>query len=1585
MNDPTRRWKYIFSILKQAAGAALAIFSFLIFASAIAPAQLVSNGQDSHQTLRNHVRRAVARGEAVPLGLLPRSQRMNLAIMLPLRNQSELTTLLGHLYDPNSPDYRHFLTVAEFTEQFGPASEDYQAVVDFAKARGFAVTEPAMNRLLVHINGTVAQIETTFHLKMKVYQHPTEGRTFYSPDREPTLDLNVPVSHIAGLNNFSTPRPLVTKGRADQAIHNNVTGSGPGGAYLGSDMRAAYYGGTGLTGTGQSVGLLEFDGYNLGDVNLTFSNAGQSYAVPINNVLLDGSTGSPNGDDAEEVLDIVQAISMAPGLSQVRVYIGSSDVDILNAMATENIAKQLSCSWTWSPEDPVSDDPIFQEFAAQGQNLFVASGDWGGYPNFLFSYYYPAEDSYVTAVGGTNLTTNGAGGPWESETSWNDTPTDFVGSGGGISPDGIAIPNWQVAVANSSNGASTTSRNVPDVAMEADTDNYVCDMGACAGDWGGTSFAAPRWAGFLALVNEQVVATGQPPMGFVNPALYTIGLNSNYDTDFHDITTGNNALYGGASEWYGAYNVVPGYDLVTGWGSPSGQNLINALPAPGFALAASPNSLTIVQGGAGASSIITVSAVNGFTGSLSLAVSGLPSGVTGLFNPPTLSGGGTSTLTLTAGSTVTGGNAILTITGTSGNVSATTTIALSVNFAFAVTPTSQSVTAGSSTNSTATITMPAGFTGTVALSVAGLPTGATGIFTPPSLSASGASALAILATSATPPGIYALNVIAASGSLTQIINVNLVVNTVATGFTIGASPASVTLAPTALNSSGTSTFTVTSENGFSAPVLLTASGLPAGVTGVFSPNPVTPASNGTVVSVLTLAEVAWPAPFGAFPITVSASSGYQVANAAVALTVEPYEFLLITETGTIAQNSSSTGDVFAFWLAGSSPITLGITGLPSGVTALFSPNPVLPVDNIATATMTLTASPTATTGTFPITVTGSTGTFSNSSSVNLTVSSAGFTISASPATLTLGQNSPTSSTSRITVTSRNGFSSPVELGIVGLPDGVTSGVYYLTPLPNGRAFTNVTLYSKGFATTGTFPVTLYTINNQLATYTPLTLTVNSSNEPTYVTLTSAFNLIGIVFDGMHGFGTGLGLDTNGHAYSLGQINSSENAYTYLTLNGTPFFINFWGNALIPTQIGTDNVVDAANLNAISAEGQTIPLPSGNFSSLQMLGTGVNGNQTAQPFTVTYTDGSTTTVTQSLSDWQNPQNYPGELEALNMAYVDDLYTGGRVPAATYLYGYSFPLDETKTVASVTLPSNANVEVFAMTLVPAPAPTTTKLTSSENPSTYGQAVMFEATVTSSFGAPPDGETITFKNNQQVLGTGMLKAGSASLTTGALPGGTDSITAEYVGDATLEPSTSNAVNQIVKQIKTTTTLSSALNPSVYGQPVILTALVASVGGAPPDGEIITFMQGRISLGTGTLLGGTASFTTSTIKAGAAVVTAVYGGDSSLLGSTSGALRQVVGEATTTTALASSHNPSQPGQSLTFTATVTPEFSGTPTGKVAFYDGTTLLKTVALSGGTANLTTSKLTAGSHNINANYNGSASFISSSASLTQTVN
>ena len=550
----------------------IAVVAMVLFVNLVCQAQPQS-------LLTRHVREVVVNGQTPSVGRLPATQSMHFDIVLALRHQPELDNFLQELYDPSSPSYRHFVTVQEFTARFGPSQEDYEALIRFAEANHFAVVGGSRDAMDVQLIGSVRDIERAFHVTMNVYQHPTENRTFYAPDREPTVDLPFRLWHISGLDNYSIPRPLVKRQTARQAPM--VKGSCPGGYYCGSDMRAAYYGSGPLTGAGQVVGLLQYAGYNIADVNTYFQNVHQTLNVPIYGISTDGTPVNcvyPSCDDTEQTLDITQSVSMAPNLSALYVYVGSSDTAILASMSTHSpLPAQMSASWVWTPADPSACDPYFQKFAAQGQNFFAASGDWKDYRQS--PYAYPPEDAYVTAVGGTDLQTQSAGGPWASETGW-------TYSGGGISPDGIPIPTWQqlAGVVTQQNQASKTLRNAPDVAGESNFDFYVCaDQSGCSTGWGGTSFAAPMWAGFMALVNQQAVANGNPTLGFINPTVYPLALGSGYSSIFHDITSGNNG-----------YPAVTNYDMVTGWGSPIGPALINALAGSqtgGPVVSLSPTSL----------------------------------------------------------------------------------------------------------------------------------------------------------------------------------------------------------------------------------------------------------------------------------------------------------------------------------------------------------------------------------------------------------------------------------------------------------------------------------------------------------------------------------------------------------------------------------------------------------------------------------------------------------------------------------------------------------------------------------------------------------------------------------------------------------------------------------------------------------------------------------------------------------------------------------------------------------------------------------------------------------------------------------
>jgi len=539
--------------------------------------------QAEPQTLMTrHVREVVVNGAAKLVGELPANKTMHFDVVLALRHQPELENFLQELYDPSSPSYKHYVTPQQFAERFGASQEDYDALIAFAKANGFKIIGGSLESRDVQFSAPVANVNKAFHITMGLYQHPTENRTFYSPDREPSADLPMQLWHITGLDNYSIPHPLLQR-RPKSEVSQATTGSCPDASFCGSDMRAAYYEGTSLTGSGQNLALLELAGTDLTDLTTYYQGAKQTEPFTPTLISTGGYTttclASGGCDDTEQTIDMTQQMGMAPGAKMLYMYVCGnaygtgefSETDCYAAMVTDKdapLSDQISVSWGWDPADPSTDDPYYEQMASQGQSIFVAAGDSRAWNENNFPY--PSEDAYVITVGGTDLTTKGAGEGWASETGWGET-------GGGISPDEIPIPSWQQlsGVITKTNEGSTKYRNGPDVTANANYTFYVCAdqtglSGCSANEYGGTSFAAPMWAGYIALANQQAASNGAQPVGDINPAIYPLGLSSGYAAAFHDITSGNNG-----------FPAEPGYDLDSGWGSPNGDGLINALVGSG--------------------------------------------------------------------------------------------------------------------------------------------------------------------------------------------------------------------------------------------------------------------------------------------------------------------------------------------------------------------------------------------------------------------------------------------------------------------------------------------------------------------------------------------------------------------------------------------------------------------------------------------------------------------------------------------------------------------------------------------------------------------------------------------------------------------------------------------------------------------------------------------------------------------------------------------------------------------------------------------------------------------------------------------
>jgi hypothetical protein len=243
------------------------------------------SGLAERQALKGHVPQAVAAG-LPPTGRLPAAQPLRLAIGLPLRNREALTNLLQQLYDPASPLYHKYLEPEQFTARFGPEEKDYQALRRFAQSSGLTVSGTYPNRLVLDVTGAAGDIEKAFHVTLRVYRHPSEARDFYAPDVEPSVEASLPIADISGLNNYVLPHPRIRKINPSIAGADTTpkSGSGSSGTYLGYDFRDAYLPGVTLTGSGQTLGLLEFDGYYPSDIASIRNRGRAAGRAPANRV-----------------------------------------------------------------------------------------------------------------------------------------------------------------------------------------------------------------------------------------------------------------------------------------------------------------------------------------------------------------------------------------------------------------------------------------------------------------------------------------------------------------------------------------------------------------------------------------------------------------------------------------------------------------------------------------------------------------------------------------------------------------------------------------------------------------------------------------------------------------------------------------------------------------------------------------------------------------------------------------------------------------------------------------------------------------------------------------------------------------------------------------------------------------------------------------------------------------------------------------------------------------------------------------------------------------------------------------------------
>lgn len=578
--------------------------------------------------------------------------------------------LLADQQNPSSPSYHKWLTPEEYADRFALSTGDVDAVVAWLQAQGFTVNRVARSRTEVWFSGSVARMETVFRTEM--HRYLVNGEPHFANATEPAVPAALsPVAlGFRHLDDFRPKARVQSRVISKAELKAHFTHAGFN--YLAPDDFATIYDlkplyNRGFDGNGQQLVVVGQSAILTSDIdafraafNLPARTSSNFQLVLVPN---SGTSTVVSGDLDESSLDLEWSAGIATGATEIFVYVGNNSsfnvFDSIRYAIDNNLAPVISisygnCEAAFSSANATAFEQLAQQANMQGQTLNAASGDFGP-ADCDASDALPSQGGIaidipgalpeVTSVGGTEFN-EGSGNYWNAinnadggsaisyipETTWNDTL--LVGklrtTGGGVSTL-FAKPGWQTGAGVPNDG----KRDVPDIALAAspEHDGYLfCSSGSCSGGFsvaGGTSFGSPTFSGIVAIWDE---ATGSAGLGNVNPTLYS--LHASQRAAFHDVTTGNNIVPCGAGTpncptsgalQYG-FSATVGYDVVTGLGSLDGNVLITS--APGFVLTPdyvlSKNAaVTISAPGQSGTSTITVSGINGFTGTVDLSCTGL--------------------------------------------------------------------------------------------------------------------------------------------------------------------------------------------------------------------------------------------------------------------------------------------------------------------------------------------------------------------------------------------------------------------------------------------------------------------------------------------------------------------------------------------------------------------------------------------------------------------------------------------------------------------------------------------------------------------------------------------------------------------------------------------------------------------------------------------------------------------------------------------------------------------------------------------------------------------------------------------------
>ncbi len=524
--------------------------------------QLVNFGQEM----------PVSFGASKVSGAVAGSTPINIGVSLRPSDGAGFEAYVHSVSDPKSPSYRHFLTPSQVGALFGASLSTVEATVNYLQSQGFKVTLVADNRLLVAAEGTVAQAERAFDVKIATLAGPSPDgsgtytyRSYLSAPKVP-LNLSKAVLNIEGMDTGSRPKPMNTQ-TLTPALHKGLY-----------DLNPIFN--NGHQGLGRKVGVTNWgDGYKLSNIPLFYSYFG--LPVPnggmgsnVHTVLYSGGSAGHSAL-GECDLDMQLELGQAP-LADLYLYddgsSGGNHVTMLGREGTDNLCDLISESWGWSGVTGTTASSLHNQYlamAAQGITYLCASGDSGTKD----TYDYPDFDPAVLVVGGTVATVNSNTGARVSEVGWS-------GSGGGYSNKTVSfnvLPSWQVG-----NGIPTNLnyRLFPDVSGHAAGSGgaYYFFYSGGLNSANGTSLSSPSCAGSLAICEERLIAAGALPpdgngkqrLGHVHELIY--GMNGRNDV-FYDVLSGSNgSLYNGQSSTCHA-----GWDTVTGWGCFDYNGFCNAV------------------------------------------------------------------------------------------------------------------------------------------------------------------------------------------------------------------------------------------------------------------------------------------------------------------------------------------------------------------------------------------------------------------------------------------------------------------------------------------------------------------------------------------------------------------------------------------------------------------------------------------------------------------------------------------------------------------------------------------------------------------------------------------------------------------------------------------------------------------------------------------------------------------------------------------------------------------------------------------------------------------------------------------------